>query len=73
MPLPDVEVHTHETAISFDKEVQCINKFTFEDKAVQCDIYSSRIAEMMHKEHLLHMEVLLYRNDVLMKKLDGRL
>ncbi|KAH8041885.1 hypothetical protein HPB51_019266 [Rhipicephalus microplus] len=73
MPLPDVEVHTPETAIPFDKEVQCIHKPTFEDKAVQCDIYSSRIAEMMHKEHLLQMEMLLYRNDVLMKKLDKRL
>ncbi|KAL1478435.1 hypothetical protein MTO96_016273 [Rhipicephalus appendiculatus] len=67
MQLPDVEVIIHETSSSFDKEVQC--KPTCEDKAVQCDIDSSRIAEMMHKEHLLRMEVMRYHKDVLTKKL----
>ncbi|KAH7947586.1 hypothetical protein HPB52_013856 [Rhipicephalus sanguineus] len=67
MELPEVEVIVHETANSFDKEVQC--KPTCEDKAVQCDIDSSRIADMMHKEHLLRMEVMRYHKDVLMKNL----
>lgn len=67
MELPDVEVINHETASPFDKEVQC--EPTCEDKAVQCDVDSSRIADMMHKEHLLRMEVMRYHKDVLMKNL----
>ncbi|KAH7981551.1 hypothetical protein HPB49_025285 [Dermacentor silvarum] len=60
--LPELEAN-RATANSVDQEVQC--KPTCVDVAVQCEIDSIRAAEMMHREHLLRMEVLRNEGDVL--------
>ncbi|KAH7980161.1 hypothetical protein HPB49_013569 [Dermacentor silvarum] len=64
--LPELEAN-RATANSVNQEVQC--KPTCVDVAVQCEIDSIRVAEMMHREHLLRVEVLRNHRDVLVKKL----
>ncbi|KAH7938515.1 hypothetical protein HPB49_024756 [Dermacentor silvarum] len=66
--LPEPEAN-RATANSVDQEVQC--KPTCVDAAVQCEIDSTGVAEMMHREHLLRMEVLLNHRDELRKKIDS--
>ncbi|KAH6928898.1 hypothetical protein HPB50_020706 [Hyalomma asiaticum] len=57
----------HETANHVDQGVQCAT--TSADKGVQGNVDSYRVADMMHKEHILRIEVMELHLEVLMKKL----
>ncbi|KAH6946237.1 hypothetical protein HPB50_012335 [Hyalomma asiaticum] len=65
---PDAQVYhdvNRETAKHADQAVQCSPASA--DKALQCDVGPSGVADMMRREHLLRMEVLQLRMEVLMK------